>query len=168
MISDLILGESTESITIEGVDDAREIVHALAQQTHKSLVIMSHDLDHPIFDNESFVDSVKSMAAASRYAQIRILIHDSEKCVKEGHRLMTLSRRLTSHVLIRKLSDAYAHFSEAFIIADEKGYYHRMLASQFCGKACFNDPRRCQFWLTFFNEAWEHSETDPNLRALKI
>jgi hypothetical protein len=164
----MVEDEKTTMRSLARADDNREAAVELARGASRHLAIFTQDLEPLILDQADFVSAVKELALKSKFSRIRILVKDSNRAVKEGHRLMNLAQRLSSYIEVRRLSGDYANIAEAFIIADERGLLYRPLASRFEGIADTNDPFQAREKLHQFDEMWERSDPDPELRRLGI
>ena len=169
---DNTLGNSQigESVTFK-LDDAEQNLTAsvaLVTQAHHSLDIVSRDLDHKVYDNEEFKAAVKDLATSSPKAKIRLLIQDSEKVVRQGHRLLELARRLTSFIDIRIQGKRFREFNEAWLIVDSKAWVRRPLAEQYNAEIDFSAARQLRETNNIFNAMWDEADLDPNLRRLSL
>ena len=162
------LGGETDALTLDSIELNREAVLRLARQARRSLHIVSRDLDPAIYDNAEFDSAVADLARSSRYAEVRILVRNTEPAVAHGHRLIETARRLSSHIEIRRLHPDHAHYNEAFLIADRRGVLHRPLADVYEATLEFNNPARAQDLYAQFMALWEHAEHEPNFRRLHI
>lgn len=162
------LGESAEDLVVSTSDECRSVAAALARQATRSLDILSQDLDARIYDNDAFLEGLRNIATSSRHATIRILTHETEPAIKHGHRLIETARRLTSAIEIRKVHPNYREHPEAFLIADASGILHRKYRDRYEGIANFRAPNQARMLLQLFDEIWEHSAQDPELRRLHI
>lgn len=165
--SEIILGQHQEPIDLTDSEAQRRAAVALALQARRSVDIFTRDLDRKIYDNKAFLDGLQNLAINNR-GLIRILVKDSANAVKYGHRLITLSQRLTSFIEIRRVSEDYKEYNEAFLIADETGVLHRKQADRFEGIARFNAAKEAANLLIFFNEVWRNSAPDPDLRRIYL
>lgn len=165
--NELALGQFQEPIDLADSDAHRRVAIALTRQARRSVVIFTRDLDKKLYDNRDFLDGLQNFAVNNR-GLIRILVKDSDKAVKYGHRLIALSQRLTSFIDIRKVAEDFKEYNEAFLVADEIGYAHRKHADRFEGIAHFNAAKEAVNLLNFFNEVWRHSAPDPNLRRIYL
>ena len=168
MVLEHKLGTSTTSIKIDSKQQCQKYSLDLAVQAKRSLLITSYELDHVLYDNERFIDIVAALAASNRHTAVKILFQNSERLIHHGHRLVTLSRRLTSHIFIRKFGKDQEDYHEAVLIVDGMGYLHRPLADRFEGKVCYADPSFAKQQVNFFELAWQHSEEDADIRRLTI
>lgn len=165
--NEMVLGQFQDPIDLADSDANRRVAITLTRQARRSVDIFTRDLDKKLYDNRDFLDAVQNLAVNNR-GLIRILVKDSDKAVKYGHRLIALSQRLTSFIEIRKVAEDFKEYNEAFLVADEIGFVHRKHADRFEGIARFNAAKEAVNLLVFFNEVWRHSAPDPNLRRIYL
>jgi hypothetical protein len=157
--SELVLGQFPDAINLTDSAAQRGAAVALALQARRCVDIFTRDLDKKIYDHKDFLEGLQNLAVNHR-GLIRILVKDSSKAVKYGHRIVPLSQRLTSFIEVRKVADDYKEYNEAFLIADEVGFAHRKHADRFEGVARFNAAKEANSLLIFFNEVWRNSAPD--------
>ena len=155
-------------ITLSSRDEVKIINVALAQQSTRKIDIITRHFDPGVFDNQDFIEAIKNLSIDSRFTKIRVLIKDSDPMVKNGHRLIELIQQLTSSIEVRQISEEYKSFNEAFCLYDERGVIYLRYADRYEGLANFDRPRLASELTSFFNEVWEHSVPDVNLRRLNI
>lgn len=141
---------------------------ALVQQASHSLDIVSRELDATLFDNDEFVGAVKDLATSTRKARIRILVQNTDRMVKHGHRLIELARRLTSFIEIRIQGKDYRDFNEAWLIVDNTAWIRRPVADRYEAEIDCSAKRILQESDKAFTAMWEAALPDPNLRRLHI
>jgi hypothetical protein len=166
--TELRLGISGIEIDLLTRAETRHATELMVQQSLSTLEIFTRDLDAPLYDQEAFLQALSALCLGNRKACIRILVQDPSPAVKRGHRLIELSRRLSSLIELRQPHPDYRHHNEAFLIADSCGLIYRALADRYEGIADFYDPVAAQRKLDFFTEVWERSEPHPDLRRLYI
>lgn len=162
------LGESTEAQHFSNPEHARGHALALIQQVRRSLCLYSPDLEPWLYHHSSIQQACSRFLLAHPRNRLRILLEDSTRAVKDGHRLLTLARRLTSNVHIRKLSPDYPREDGAYLIADKTGLLIRPRSDQCNGHALYNDPGAVRLCQTQFDQAWERSLSDANLRSFLL
>ncbi len=167
-LDNYILGETDETIKVDSSDQCSDAVQALIQQSKRSLDIFSHKLDLRIYNTRAIYEAALKLATHSRYSQIRIIIKDSTDVAKRGSRLVELNHRLSSRVFIRNPPIEYRDYTEEFVIADELGLLQRKLATRYEGELCFYEPAKARQLRKFFDECWEKSAPDSNLRRLHL
>lgn len=162
------LGESTETLAIETLEECTAVSLALAQQATHTLQLFTRTMDERIYDTEPFLEAVRQLAIRGRFSRIEILVQQPDHAVKNGHRMIELSRRLSSAIALRTVHVDFRNYNEAFLIADEVGYLKRPLADRFESKASFYDPLEAREMLRFFHKVWEMSSRDPEHLRLHI
>jgi len=166
-LSHFILGKTLQFISLNGSEEQRDAVVAMMKQARRSVDIFSRDLDKKIYDSLTFLDTLQNLVVTHR-GKIRILVKDSGKAVKYGHRLISLSQRLTSFIEIRKVAEDYKEYNESFLIADNTGLVHRRHADRFEGIARFNAAKEASELVVFFNEVWRNSAPDPDMQRIYL
>ena len=167
-IEQQILGESGERLILHQRNDFLEAVEQMARQANRSIDIFTYDLDKPIYDQAGFLEAAKQLALGTPGIAVRILLQQSEKVQKEGHRLIDLARRLTSRIEIRRPHPDYIDHPENFMIVDRKGYVRRSQPDRYEGEANFCQPLEAKLLGEFFTEVWDRSEVDSTLRRLYL
>jgi hypothetical protein len=167
-IDSLRLGESSLEFEIERQSEAIAVAHALAAQAQRSLLLHTEDLEPAIYDDSAFLEAVSRLARLHNQSRIWILIHDARRVIQHGHRLIELSRRLSSTVQLRRPGPEYRNYHESFLLADGCGYLHRPVAARYEGTANFHDPAKVADWESYFMEVWERSEPDEEIRRLYL
>jgi predicted GNAT family N-acyltransferase len=140
----------------------------MTKAARRSVRIFSPQLDHDVFDRSELASALAEVARGSRYGEVRILISDSRPMVKRGHRLLDLSRRLSSSVTIQKLSAHPELPSDSFVLSDDRGTLFKPNDSDRDG---FYDPEsrtRAKPYIDKFDELWLKSRPDPELRVLGL
>lgn len=160
--------KDTNDISLSSRDDVKIINIALTQQTSRGIDIITKHFDPYVFDILEFIEAVKQLSISSQFSKIRILIKDSEPMTRNGHRIIDLIQQLTSSIEVRKISEEYDSYNEAFSLYDGKGVIYLRNADRYEGLANFDRPRLVTELSNFFNEVWEHSAPDENLRRLHI
>ena len=162
------LGETAGRLVLSNRGQFRDTCLLMAQQATRSIDIFSHDLDPPLFDQQAFLEALKSLVLNHRKSVVRVLLQDNQRVRSHGHRLVQLARRLSSHVEIRRPHADHRSHAENFLIANRTGYIRRPLPSQYQGEADFHNPLQASRLAEFFQEAWEHGEPDSELRQLDL
>jgi len=162
------LGQTDTRFRIETREDTRRAVVALISDVQRTVDILTPDLEPHIYDQADFLDTLTRPALGQCRAKLRVLVRDPQRAVKDGHRLIELTRRLSSYMQIRKVHGDYADFTQAFLLADSYGVMHRTLAERFEGTVCFKDPLEVKRLRKLFDEIWDRSEPDPELRRLHL
>ncbi len=140
----------------------------LARSASRNLRIYSYYLDHDVFDNQAFTDAVSALARSGRYSDIRILISDPKPLVSRGHRLLQLSRRLSSSIAIRVLAEHPELPEATYVVRDNDGVIYKPDERSRDG---FYEPgsrASAKKFVEGFDALWRWGERDPRLRQLTI
>lgn len=153
---------------IATVAENRDAALEIAQLARRQLSIFTRDLEPQVYDTPEFIEAVKNLALSGSRARIRILLLEANRAAKEGHRLVELSRRLSSFIEIRRPHRDYLDMAEAFMIADEQGLVYRKLSSRWEGIVDPHDPMQARDKLKLFDEIWQRSHAEAETRQLRI
>jgi hypothetical protein len=167
-LTDSILGQHSERLLLQGRAQFQYASLQMAQQASHRIDIFTYDLDKPLYDQADFIEALKTLAIRQRGIAIRVLIQNSEKVQREGHRLLELARRLTSKIEIRRPHTDFLEHTENFIIIDKTGYIRRKQADRYEGEANFCDRLEAKLLSEFFSDVWERSESESALRRLYL
>jgi len=167
-ISDFKLGETGEVIYLDNSDDHRIVACALASQAIRTIDIFTHQLDRRVYDDSGFIEAVKNLAIGHGRALIRILIQDSSRVAKEGHRLFNLGQEISSKIKFHNPAGEHSETGENFMIVDHTGLLYSRQYDRYEGHACFNDPKQARELTARFEREWKFSTPDPYLRRLSI
>jgi hypothetical protein len=140
----------------------------MAAQARRELCLFTRDLDKAVYDQAGFLDGVKALALRSGMSRVRILLQDHGPVLAQGHRLIELARRLSSSVEIRTPPQEWSDHAENFLLADEIAYLHHQEAGNYAATADFFAPLATQRLLRRFDEVWEASQVDSELRRLHL
>lgn len=163
-----VLGESDQLHRFNRQDDARAHALALMQQARRTLYLYTPDLEPWLYHHSSIQDACTQLLLGNPRNRLMILVRDSTRAAKEGHRLLNLTRRLSSYCQIRRINPDYPSEEPAFLLADDCGLLVRPEPGEYAGYACYNNPGRTRQLLAQFEQTWNTSLLDPNLRSFLI
>ena len=152
----------------EQPEDARAHGLALLQQASRSLCLLSRDLDPWLYDSDAVLQACTRFLLASPRNRLRILVRDPGRLVRQGHRLLQLSHRLSSNCHIRKLNPDYPDEEHAILLADSRALLIRPRDSEPAGYVIYNDLGRGRQCQNQFDQAWQVSLNDPDLRSMRL
>jgi predicted GNAT family N-acyltransferase len=158
----------SELLRFAGELDCRRGLLGLLGEPRRRLLVLSQQLDHVLFDEEAVVEAVSAFARSAATTQVRLLIADSSLIVSRGHRLVELARRLDSRIEIRKVAEEVGPGDASFVTWDQQGYFLMPDFRQYLASADRYDPVQARRLTEQFNQLWERSSTDPELRVLRI
>lgn len=163
-----VLGEDATPIRFDTRARNRALAAAMVAQAHRAIAVFTPDLEADIYDDADLIAALTRLAVASPMTHVRVLVRDPAPAVKRGHRLIETARRFTSSIRLHRAAPEHRDLPEAFLVADEAGYLYKPVPGRFEGEACFRAGARCRELLKRFDEMWEVSEPDPELRRLHI
>ena len=163
-----ILGETSQEILLDESSQHIAITDHMINQATRYIRIFTRDLDPLIYDREEVIDAMKRLAIGGRHTRVEILAFDTRRIMSRGHRLVQLSRSLSSSVEIRRPGKQYEKHLHAFITCDQQGYVYRTYADRYDGIANYNDARETHEFEKLFAEIWARSNVDTELRSLNI
>jgi hypothetical protein len=153
---------------ITTMEDTRAAAVEVARIANRGLAILTPDLEPGIYDHESFLEVVKRLVLAKRFARVRVLISDPPRTARIGNRLVGLGRRLDTYIEFRNLHDDYREHREAFLLADDLALLYRVNHTRWEGIADTYEPAVTRRYLALFDEIWAASETSRELRQLRV
>lgn len=162
------LGETAGPIHLDTREDNRAAALRLAEQGERTLHLLTRNLDPVLYDNEPFIDAVRRLAIYSPRTKVYILLQDPTEVVMRGHRIVELARRISSHIFINRVCEDDQSRTDSFLIVDQTGLLYRPHAGRYEGTVDFHAPGQARQLLKYFEDAWERSQPEPELRRLHI
>ena len=149
-------------------EDTLDAVCKVTGTANRWISIFTPDLEEGIYDQDQFLDVAKRLVLAKRYARIRVLISEPHRLVRNGHRFVTLGRRLNTYIEFRNVHEDFRDHREAFLIADKTALLYRVDARRWEGIADTYEPAVAARYLKLFDEIWDMSQVEQELRELRI
>jgi hypothetical protein len=161
------LAATTSTRTIlTTMPEVRDASLKVAKSAQRLLSIFTQDLEPLVYGEEPFLEAIKRLVLARSYAKVRVLIADPSRAVVDNNRFLALARRLTSCIDLRAMSAEYPASAGAFIIADDKALVYRLQADRWDGISDMNDPAVVRRYLNFFDEVWQTSMQESQMRQM--
>lgn len=161
-------GKKSHRWVLTSFEETRKAIAEIAAQATRRLSIYTPDLEMGIYDHDGFLEVAKRLILSKRYARIRVLISDPARAVRTGNRFVTLGRRLNTYVEFRNVHEDYREHREAFLVADDKALLYRVDASRWEGIADTYEPAIARRYLGLFDEIWNASVVEQELRELRV
>ncbi|HVC02910.1 MAG TPA: hypothetical protein VND80_11985 [Steroidobacteraceae bacterium] len=156
---------STRTI-LSTMPEVREASLRVAKSAQRLLSIFTQDLEPMIYGEEPFLEAIKRLVLARSYAKVRVLLSDPSRAMFDNNRFLSLARRLTSCIDLRTMGQEYPATAGAFIIADDKALVYRLQTDRWDGISDMNDPLVVRRYLTFFDEVWNMSMQESQMRQM--
>jgi hypothetical protein len=148
--------------------DTLDAVCKIAATANRWISIYTPDLEEGIYDQDEFLNVAKRLVLAKRYARIRVLISEPHRLVRSGHRFVSLGRRLNTYIEFRNVHENFRSHREAFLIADKTALLYRVDARRWEGIADSYEPAVAARYLGLFDEIWDASQVQQELRELRV
>ncbi len=155
-------------LSSERSSDLRDLTLELIRSARHDLCIYTRDLEPPIYDDQAIIDAIRQVALSGRGAQVRILVQDTTRALRDGHRLLDLSQRLSSIVHLRRPVHEDQQYPSAFVLTDAGGYLFRTFGDRFEGEGDLYYPPRRDELKRYFDEIWERAEQPTEVRRLSL
>lgn len=163
-----VLGRHSAIERFATAELARAHALALLQQAHRRICLYSQDLEPWLYNHSSIAQACSQFLIVHPRNQLRILLGDSRRAVQDGHRLLQLSRQLSSNCSIRKINPERAAGEACFLLVDDCAFMLRPDPLHYAGYAYYNNPARLRQQLQQFEQAWSHALHDPDLRSFLL
>lgn len=163
------LGRAESLFQLDGQRVQRQAVAALAKQARRELRLLTPDLEPILYDQAPFLEQVSRLAIERRgQLPVRILLIDAEPVLRRGHRLVELSRKLSSALQIRAVPEEFTAQCDHYLLADDRGYCLRRYAAPRNMLLDFNDAAAVRRMQRGFDKIWEQGAIHPDLRRLHL
>lgn len=163
-----ILGVTAESMQIDTRQKNQDAIFKLISSAQNQISIISRYLDPTIFNTEGFINNASDFVRRTKTANIRILVHDTNPIVKNNHRALGLSQRVSSKIQIRTICNDFSQFNKSFVVADSVGYIYNAKSDLYDAEVNFNDYDRSKELVETFKNIWELSQQEAEVRRLCI
>lgn len=168
-LAEAAASRSRTDLTLDGRAELSQASLALLQQARRRILIFSHQLEAWCYNRPEVEEAIRALAVRTPNPCCFILLQDSTKVIEEGHRLLHLSRRLTSKIQIqRPLRQDHLEHYRNFVLVDDGGVLLQPLHSRPRASLSFHNPALVRELDAFFQEVWAESEPDSQLRELHI
>ena len=165
---DKIIGKTAKPYLISSRQENYDVFLDMLKQAHQELIIFSHSFDGQLYDTSEWIEALRQLALNNKHTQTRILIQEMDHLIKNGHRIIELSRRLPTSIEIRKANSRFENVNTNFYVIDQHGVIMRNDAYRYDAKVDYHDPRLARDLLKQFNEMWEQSEPSMEMQRLHI
>jgi hypothetical protein len=161
--------KSSDDIALEGRAEISQGSLALLLQARRKILIFSHQLAAWCYNRPEVEEAIKDLAIRVPNPSCFILLQDNAKVIEEGHRLLHLSRRLTSKIQIqRPLRQDHLDHYQNFLLVDDSCVLLQPIHSRPKARLSFHNPALVRELNAFFQDVWAESEPDSQLRELHI
>ena len=163
-----MLGVTSECMQVDTRQLNHDAILKMLSAAQNQISIVSRHLDPTIFSKQDFIEYASEFIRRTKTSSIRILVHDTNPIVKNNHRILTLSQRVSSKIEIRTINDDFAQFNQSYLVADSMGYIHNLKSDLYDAEVNFNDTDKSKELMETFNNMWELSQQEAEVRRLCI
>jgi hypothetical protein len=147
--TELSVATGTRTI-LSTMPEVRDASLKVAKSAQRLLSIFTQDLEPSVYGEEAFLEAIKRLVLARSYAKVRVLLADPSRAMVD----------------LRAMSPEYPASAGAFIIADDKALVYRLQADRWDGISDMNDPAVVRRYLNFFDEVWQTSMQESQMRQM--
>jgi hypothetical protein len=167
-IANALLGVKCEPIQSSEPGDSRLAMQHMCSQAHDIVRISSPYLNPSLFDNEELRTALSELARHSRYTEVRILVSHSKAIAEGSHRLLHLSRRLSTSVAMRQLVLPDQELQAEYVLADDCGVIQLASSEHDPASIHFCNRVRNKTLTEQFDHLWHQSHPATELRSLIV
>lgn len=155
-------------IQFDSRSEAQSLALQLCQQATREICFFGNNIDPILFDNPAFIEAISEFARRNKHTQVKFVVHDTRQNTAEGHRLISLAQRLTSHIHIRNTAEKQQDLTQIFMLVDQNAYLYCPNYVRHQGRASFDAPIDVRNFKKTFDDLWDRSTVDSNIRRLGI
>jgi GNAT superfamily N-acetyltransferase len=145
---------------------AEAMLHVV-HETRRELCIYSRDLDPVVLNTNVLLEALRTLCLRPG-AHIRLLVQDTSRAIKDGHRLIELARRLPSSIEFRCPQAEDLQYIGAFVVNDNFGFLARSFGDRFeCEGDLYHVAEQARL-KRYFSEVWERSRPATEFRRLSL
>jgi len=158
-----ILGVTGETFQADSRQLNRDAILKLLSAAQNRIAIISRHLDPTVFSNKEFIDQASEFVRRTKTSKMTILVHDTDPLVKNNHRILTLSQRVSSRIEIRTICSDFSQFNHSFLVADSIGYIYNAKGDLYDAEINFNDFDKSKELMETFKNIWELSQQEAEV-----
>jgi len=146
----------------------RSAMLTMCAQARHIVRLSSHRLNPDLFDTAELRSALSHLARAFRDSEVRILVADSRSLAEHGHRLLSLSRRLSSKVVMRRVALPEHEQLPEYLLADDWGVITFGSSEQAPTMVSLRDRPANRNLAEAFDALWQRSQTPVELRQIVL
>lgn len=163
-----VFRETKIAFELTSFEEDKLALVSLVNQADTEICIYSHTLNAMIFDTEPVIFACEQFCLKNHRTKINILVNETRPITRISHRLLGLSHRFSSSVFFKKIGPDVSLREDDFVCFDRSAYFQLPSHQDYAGICNFADADRTARLLAYFNDAWEHSEADIELRSIPL
>jgi hypothetical protein len=159
-------------ISIDGLENTRQAMLNLVETTQRSLHLYTPFVDPRLYNDGDIVDAIRARVVNQPRIRFYLLLPSAHDWRSACPRLLQLTERLSSALELRTLPQEEPRerpeFTQSFIIADHAIVLHEADPRHHIGRYEPHGAGEVRKLMNFFQEIWEKSQPDLELRSLKL
>jgi hypothetical protein len=141
---------------------------AMARGARQEVIICSHDLDRRIYGDQTLVDVLRKFLLEHRRGRMRGLVGDPRAAMRGAHRLVELTRVLSSRIEFRQpMVESYGTSGD-YVIVDQRSLLVRPDPGDLEARYYADAPALAREQLRDFEQQWQHAEPAREFSDLRI
>ncbi|VAW75720.1 hypothetical protein MNBD_GAMMA12-1570 [hydrothermal vent metagenome] len=145
-----------------------QISRTILIHANHTIDIFTCKLEPDIVNHKTVIKALKALPRHSSKARLRILIQESRDAVIECATFVEMARKYSSFIECRRLGEIKEIKPTSWMTVDRETYISRQHSQLFQATACHQDKLTVRTLTERFDEHWEKSVPDPELRRLLI
>ena len=144
------------------VEAVKTLLLEMLAETSRHVDIVSPQLEPLLLDDDEVVAALVRLARRGRQTRIRVLVQELRPVIESGHRLLTLSRRLSTAMTVRVLQEHSEWRGETVVVCDrQRGLLLKLDEHRW---RPLDDAPDASREAERFDRLWLASEASPELR----
>ena len=139
---------------------------SMLQQSQRHIALLTRNLDMLLYGTPEFLTALSLFARANRTAQVQILIKDTKMVRTIGHPVVRLAQRLSSKILLRKMTVEPQNKAMGFMLADTDKLLYKNDEDIYRGFATYAATQEVKSLREEFNYLWQYAEIEPEFQLL--
>lgn len=153
---------------LNGLDDFRTRSLELLHNSSRHIAILTRNADELVYGTSEFVQALSDFSRSSPNVQVQILIKDSKLAIESGHPLIRLAQRLSSKILVRKMTQEPNNKEMGFMLGDASKLLYKNDDSVYRGFYNSAGAREVKQLRDEFNYLWQYAEIEQEFQQLHI
>lgn len=141
---------------------------AMVRGARQEVVICSFDLDRRIYGDAGLIDVLRKFLLEHRRGRLRGLVGDPRAAMRCSHRMVELSRVLSSRIEFRQPVSTWSSMAGDFIIVDQRSLLVRSDPGDLEARYYADAPALAREQLGDFERLWQHGEPAREFTDLRL
>lgn len=143
--------------TFTARSDIPAALDRLMGMTQRTLRVFDYDLSDCGFERPARIDLLRQFLRGSRNRRLLVVVHDTRYLDTRSPRMLDLWRQFPEAIEIRCTLPEAKSASDAFVLADERAYWHRHHRDHPAADLATDDGTKLRGLLQRFDQLWEAS-----------